>query len=440
MRARLAALGLAAALYPASPAAAATVTLRVDPDNENFAGIVYRAAPGETNRLSITFTEEFTTIRVADPGAPIAPSGAQCHSVDPHIADCTIDGLAGVSQVLSADAELADGNDVVESRGPGLSANGGPGDDSLSVESIVAATLNGGAGHDTLLGGSNGDTLIDGDATGAADADLLDGRGSEDMVSYATRGAPVRVDLADAAPDGEIGEGDVLRSVERVRGGRADDVIAGTAGRNLLEGNGGADRVLGRAGMDTVDGGTGDDELGGGDGPDFISGGPGSDVMRGNGGNDIFLLHRSGADVVTCGAGRGDQLAGPDRRDLIPPDCERATFEFSRDRSIGLDPHPGRSLIFRLECPKAEEFDGETVPISGSIALRSTAGRLLGRGAVPAEPGRRCGSRPGTVRVPITLNARGRRLLARRGGVRVTVAPRGHNLPRNRWTIRLEAG
>ena len=133
------------------------------------------------------------------------------------------------------------------------------------------------------MGGSNSDTLIDGDSTGAADADALNGRGDADTVSYATRTASVRVDLADPAPDGERGENDVLRSVERVRGGAAGDWIGGTSGFNSLDGLGGDDRIFGRAGTDFISGGAGDDELTGGDGPDTITGNSGADELRGLG-------------------------------------------------------------------------------------------------------------------------------------------------------------
>ena len=62
-----------------------------------------------------------------------------------------------------------------------------------------------------LLGGTDRDTLIDGDRSRAADSDILDGREGGAVVSYAARTAPVNVDLVDPGPDGETGEGDVLR-------------------------------------------------------------------------------------------------------------------------------------------------------------------------------------------------------------------------------------
>ena len=428
------------ALLAASPASAATVTLRVDPRNTNFAGIVYRAAAGEANRLTITFTEEFRTIRVVDTGATITASGPQCRSIDANTAECTVAGVPGVLQLLGANVALADLDDVVVSEGPGLVANGGPGDDSLRGTSGVAGTLNGGGGRDTLVGGSNSDLLIDGDASGAADADTLDGRGDADAVSYATRTARVRVDLADPAPDGERGENDVLRSVERVRGGEAGDFIGGTRGFNTLDGHGGDDRIFGRAGEDFISGGPGDDELTGGDGVDSLIGDSGADALAGGAGGDTLFVRHAGPDSVSCGPGRGDVVVCPNRRDLTDPDCEEASFGFSDGRRIELAPHPVRrergSLTFELSCPSSEALDGLTIPMSGSIALRRSTGRQvqLGRGDIPAGPGRRCGRDVGMPR-RVLVGGRAQRArapAAAPGGTRVIVSLRGHNVPHRR--------
>jgi len=98
--------------------------------------------------------------------------GQGCVAIDVRTADCSVVG-SGASGLIGAQVEAGDMNDVIESRGPGLSANGGTGDDLLESSSIVAGILNGGGGRDTLLGGMNRDTLIDGDVTGAADSDVL---------------------------------------------------------------------------------------------------------------------------------------------------------------------------------------------------------------------------------------------------------------------------
>jgi len=137
--------------------------------------------------------------------------------------------------------------------------NGGRGDDLLASSSIAAGILNGGGGRDTLLGGTNRDTLIDGDASGAADSDVLDGREQGAIVSYASRTAPVLVDLDDPGGDGEAGEGDVLRSITGAIGGRGADVLRGDRGGNSLDGGPGSDRLYGLGDDDSLAGGGGDD-------------------------------------------------------------------------------------------------------------------------------------------------------------------------------------
>ena len=47
--------------------------------------------------------------------------------------------MPGVLQLLGADVEVADLDDIVESVGPGLIADGGPGDDTLRVTSRARA-------------------------------------------------------------------------------------------------------------------------------------------------------------------------------------------------------------------------------------------------------------------------------------------------------------
>jgi Ca2+-binding RTX toxin-like protein len=60
----------------------------------------------------------------------------------------------------------------------------------------------------------------------------------------------------------------VLRSIENLTGGSANDRLTGDAGANVLIGNAGADDLSGQDGDDTLDGGLGDDIMSGGAGND----------------------------------------------------------------------------------------------------------------------------------------------------------------------------
>jgi Ca2+-binding RTX toxin-like protein len=182
----------------------------------------------------------------------------------------------------------------------GLTADGGPGDDRLEAAGPVGATLTGGGGRDTLRGSRGFDTLIDGDVSGHADRDVLDGRGSGGEVSYARRTRRLHVDLADSRPDGEHGEGDVLRRITGVIGGTASDFLRGEEEANSLFGRAGDDRLDGRGGDDFVDRGRGDDALRGGAGADSLSRRASSDGLAG------------GMDHDTLFGGRGHDF--PPRR------------------------------------------------------------------------------------------------------------------------------
>lgn len=416
---------------------------------KGWVSILYEAAPGEVNRVVLT-TVDANTIRVADAGAVIA-TGPSCRSVDAHTAECTVAGMAGINGLIAAQVHSLDGDDVVESQGPGLSAYGGPGNDRLESSSIVAGVLDGGGGRDTLLGGSNQDTLTDGDVSGAADADVLDGRAGGARVSYEARSAPVRVDLAGAAPAGEAGEGDVLRNITGVVGGRGDDILRGDDQPNFLDGGPGDDRVSGLGRDDLIEGGHGDDRVSGQAGDDFIDGGAGRDVASGGAGRDLVaggpgldtLLGGSGPDSLSSGearCGSGDDQVWPDERpDLVARDCEQVRFElrvrrneFADNKEVAAVPHPvrtgARALTFRVQCPFVE-LDGEpdAVPMRGRVSLRSGK-RLLGSASLAGA----CGDTAAQwVRILVPL-----RRTARRGAV-VTVAFTGRNVPNVPWQIRL---
>jgi uncharacterized delta-60 repeat protein len=166
--------------------------------------------------------------------------------------------------------------------------NGLGGNDRLEVAPRVklAASLDGGAGNDTLVGGSGNDTLLGGDGN-----DLLDGRGGADLfrggagtdtADYTSRRNGVTVGIGSSADDGEKGEGDnVYNDVENVWGGRGNDTLRGSSANNRLAGGGGDDVLVGRGGRDTLLGGAGDDQLFARDGEagaDTLDGGDGTDA------------------------------------------------------------------------------------------------------------------------------------------------------------------
>src|SRR4051794_37915676 len=110
-------------------AAAATVELARKTAvsyGDGWAGIDYWAAPGEVNRVVLDQVDGMT-IRVADAGAVISP-GRGCRALDAHAAQCSVAGMRGYNGLIGANVRAGDMDDIVDSRGPGLSGSGGPGD------------------------------------------------------------------------------------------------------------------------------------------------------------------------------------------------------------------------------------------------------------------------------------------------------------------------
>lgn len=115
-------------------------------------------------------------------------------------------------------------------------------------------TLNGLGGDDTLLGargndqlnGSTGDDFL----RGGPGRDRLNGGIGDDLADYRDAETSVTVNLVNRALNTGEARGDTFISIERVRGGRFDDVLTGNSRDNVLEGVAGADILNGRGGFD----------------------------------------------------------------------------------------------------------------------------------------------------------------------------------------------
>ena len=122
-------------------------------------------------------------------------------------------------------------------------------DDTLTGSDGIDNVIEGGAGRDTLDGGTN-------TATGG------------DTLSYASSDSWVRVTLAAAGRAATVSRGhargDTATNFENVLGSAYDDELTGNDDANLLMGGAGDDELDGGAGNDTLEGGAGADELDGG--------------------------------------------------------------------------------------------------------------------------------------------------------------------------------
>ncbi len=321
---RLVVAGLATAALAATaapPALGSYLTLQTgfdlfaNPDTT----LVYTAADGEANQLTVArrgelvvFGDPAVQIRVLDIGrAPAAcPTGSGSHEVL-----CTPPSAPASGRMAFPGGEasvlLRDGNDSATVGGLGLlDVDGGPGDDRLSASGSTGLTLTsleGGAGRDTLLGSRRDDVL-----DGGPGADRIDGAAGNDTVEYSGRFSPVTVDLRRRGPQGRSADGDTVLNVENVAGGsRRNRLIGNDAANALLAGGGGPNVLIGEAGGD---------HLTGGDAADRLYGGPGRDQLEARGGNDYLSARDGQRDVVDCGAGRDTAVV--DRLDRVVG-CER---------------------------------------------------------------------------------------------------------------------
>jgi Ca2+-binding RTX toxin-like protein len=203
-----------------------------------------------------------------------------------------------------------------------FTARGRPGND-LLTGGLLKDVLDGGSGNDELRGEEGDDQL-----TGGFETDVIDGGPGRDSVTFNTSFNQV-VTLDGTANDGEAGEGDNYLSIERVIGGRGNDILVGSAA---------------------------DEQLAGGDRDDEVTGGLGTDSLSfGNGDDVIDARDGTANDTVSCGAGEDEAIV-----DLIDTVLVSGGF---------LSPRPRSRLP---ECERVERF-----AIDDGPPARAVAGRRL---------------------------------------------------------------
>jgi hypothetical protein len=283
--------------------------------------LVYTAAPGETNDVTIAET----TIRDAA-GITIATgSQSACSQVDATTVSCR-------ATTALPEIRLGDGNDRASDTGRRTRLSGGDGDDVLTGGKLTSGDagadhltgtaesddLGGGTGPDRVEAGAGDDVIRSQGDPGAPDQ--LDGGAGDDTLSYALTRTGVTVDLANPAASE-----DAFTGIERLVGSSAADVLSGTEGPDRIDGGRGNDRVDGRggddaltvAGLGIVRGGGGNDTLtlasnSGLPSGAFADGGPGDDT----------ILNGRPEDLIVCGAGRDTLRDAQMNRPYRADDCE----------------------------------------------------------------------------------------------------------------------
>ncbi|KUL34618.1 calcium-binding protein [Actinoplanes awajinensis] len=287
-------LVLGVAAVPAQAAAGGVVHVVTDKSGTR---VVYTAAAGTTNRVSIT--RSGTRLVVDDRVSVKAGAGCKAVKRDKTKVICSSSrGWAGITLTLGT------GNDVaVNHTNVRLRADGGPGQDRLTGGSAVDS-LTGGTGNDMLDGASGNDNLYgsDGNDTlyGSTGNDYLIGDNGTDVL------------LGGAGNDHVTGDGrwfDVpVFYPDRLSGGPGFDTLYYREGAETIriDLNGSARGTAANEG-DAVDGSFEGAEANVGSGPAtfignnaanvFTGAGYLSTVMEGRGGNDRLTTFDGGAQL-----------------------------------------------------------------------------------------------------------------------------------------------
>ena len=363
-------------------ASAATVSVELP------SAIVYKAATGETNALSVQM--EGPLVVFHDPGAIIALGDlflVPCSQPDQNTVKCDPgqfmtsvraelgngDDRGTLDLPLTASLRGEDGNDTLTvattTPAPGpVEAHGDAGDDTLAA-GAGQVLLYGGPGADGLTAGPQGGGLLHGDTgddrlTGGAGPDFLVGDDGADVIhgaegddhvfgdSFAAFGpsnpGPDRVDAGPGNDTVDAGDGndivmggsgaDTLTGVlgdDQVAGAEDDDVLDGAGGRDTLNGDAGRDTIRGSEGADTATGGAGGDLLFGGVDDDHLTGG-GPGASGADPGDRVD--GEDGSDVVEGGPGRDALLGGAgDDRVVMGPRGDAVDAGDDDDEVIGAD-------------------------------------------------------------------------------------------------------
>src|SRR5215831_8526286 len=272
------------------------------------------------------------------------------------------------------------GNDTItmnEANGALPSANlfGGAGNDTLTGGSgndmlfgqAGNDTLLGKGGNDLLFGGDGNDTLIGGDGD-----DQVFGEAGNDRMIWNPGDDTDLNEGGDGSDTVEVNGGNgaenftIAANGTRVRFDRTDpapfSIDIGTSEKLTLNANGGDDSFSATGNLaaliqTTVDGGTGNDTILGTNGADFLLGGDGNDFIDGQQGNDTALMG-AGDDTFQWDPGDGSDIEegqdGTDRmlfnganlNEKMEVSANGARVRFTRDvASIVMDLNDVESIV-----------------------------------------------------------------------------------------------
>jgi Ca2+-binding RTX toxin-like protein len=273
-------------------------------------------------------------------------------------------GVATVANTALIQIFGQDGNDNLsldETNGvlPAANLFGGAGDDTLTGGS-GNDMLFGQGGNDTLLGKRGNDLLFGGDGNdiliGGPGDDQVFGEGGNDRMIWNPGDGSALNEGGDGIDTVEVNGGNAAETFTvtpngtRVRFDRVNPapftLDIGTSENLVVNMNGGDDTFTASDGLAslislTVDGGAGNDIITGGDGNDVLIGGDGNDILIGGRGSDV-LIGGAGDDAFVWNPGDGSDLVeGQSGHDILQFNGSNA------DETIDLSANGSRLRLFR---------------------------------------------------------------------------------------------
>lgn len=361
--------------------------------------------PGDADVITITSPGLGQNL-VSGTSGGVAFESLQFSSVGDFILDAATNSAGGADSITVGDIS-----------GVGLNSftvNTGSGADTVDAGAVMAVdlTISTGSGNDVITSGLGNDTIDGGSGTDGFvqtvdGAQVLSntgatGAGTDSLTSIET------ATLNGGAGDDTIGatgfSGDLTVNTGNgdnlVNAGSGNDLVIGGLGSDTLNGGGGMDTLFGSGGKDALDGGLGDDVLKGqGATGDSLTGGAGNDFIDGGAGVDIVVETSTGDITLTdtqLFANGVDNLVNIEQADLTAGDGDDIIDVTAFTTSLGTFLYGGlgddtirgaefRDVIFGLEGDDLLIGNGGDDDLMGSAGRDTMSGgagndRLRGQG------------------------------------------------------------
>jgi len=226
-------------------------------------------------------------------------NGADLGSLGDTIDNASKDSIVGTA---GADSITVTYNQLANTTGLTINERAASG---AAFDIKVAATIDGGAGNDTIVGGDFGNDLIGGSGNDTLVGGRLDDWLFGDDGNDRLFAGGANTQFADGNAAGTTAALATAGNGDFLDGGAGNDVLYGSLGSDWLAGRAGVDLIFGGAGGDIIDGGAGDDR--GANGEARLFGGAGTDQYIFGYGSDVDVVFDESDNAASPGSS-GDSL------------------------------------------------------------------------------------------------------------------------------------